>query len=129
MVRLLEHRSLALLAGAGVTVPPHEVAATADAAAEAARRLGGAVMIKALVPRGGRAKAGAVVRADDPEAAAEAAHHLLGESVGAFPVREVLVQLGSQSAASALRRSPSTAWHAVRWCSYRPLGASTSRTL
>jgi succinyl-CoA synthetase beta subunit len=33
-----------------------------------------------------------VVRADDPEAAAEAAHRLLGGSVGAFPVREVLVQ-------------------------------------
>jgi succinyl-CoA synthetase beta subunit len=92
MVRLLEHSSLDLLAEANITVPPHEVAASADAAAEATRRLGGPVVVKALVPRGGRAKAGAVIRADDPRAAAEAARRLLGESVGAFPVRQVLVQ-------------------------------------
>lgn len=92
MTRLLEHHALQLLEAAGVPVAPHRAARTAEAATEAARTLGGRVVVKALVPAGGRAKAGAVVTADTPEEAGTAALALLGRSVGHFPVGEVLVQ-------------------------------------
>jgi succinyl-CoA synthetase beta subunit len=92
MTRLLEHHGLQLLAEAGVRVAPGRAVATAAAAAEAARALGGHVVVKALVPAGGRAKAGAVRVVASPEAAGVAADELLGGCVGHFPVREVLVQ-------------------------------------
>lgn len=92
MTRLLEHHSLDLLAQAGVPVAPHRVAGTPEEAAEAAAALGGRVVVKALVPAGGRGKAGAVRPADGPEATAAAASALLGRTVGHFPTARVLVQ-------------------------------------
>jgi succinyl-CoA synthetase beta subunit len=93
MTRLLEHWSLQLLQEAGVAVAPYRLADTPAAVAEAARALGGPVVVKALVPAGGRGKAGAVIRADSPEAAAEVAQRLLGRRLGHFPVRQLLVQI------------------------------------
>ncbi len=92
MTRLLEHHSLDLLQAAGVPVAPYRAVSTPGAAAEAAHALGGSVMVKALVPAGGRQKAGGVARADTPQAAAELAGALLGRQLGHFPVRQVLVQ-------------------------------------
>lgn len=92
MTRLLEHHSLDLLAQSGVPVPAYRAAATPEASGEAARALGGKVVVKALVPAGGRGKAGAVRPADGPEAAAEAARALLGRTLGHFPILHVLVQ-------------------------------------
>ncbi|MBI4540818.1 MAG: acetate--CoA ligase family protein [Gemmatimonadetes bacterium] len=93
MTRLLEHHSLDLLAVAGVAVAPYRVADSPDAAAGAARALAGPVVVKALVPAGGRGKAGRVVTAETPEAAAAAAAELLGSRLGHFPISEVLVQV------------------------------------
>ncbi|OGB94069.1 MAG: hypothetical protein A3G35_05395 [candidate division NC10 bacterium RIFCSPLOWO2_12_FULL_66_18] len=92
MARLLEHHSLDLLAKGGVAVAPYRAAADPEAAAEAARALGGPVVVKALVPTGGRGKAGAVKVAETPAAAADAARELLGRTLGHFPVTQVLVQ-------------------------------------
>jgi succinyl-CoA synthetase beta subunit len=92
MTRLLEHHGLQLLEAAGVPVAPSRTVSTPEAAADAARALGGRVVVKALVPVGGRAKAGAVVSTDTAEATAEAARRLLGRTVGHFPVAQVLVQ-------------------------------------
>ena len=92
MTRLLEHHSLSLVRDSGVEVPPYRVSRTAEEAERAAGDLGGRVVVKALVPVGGRGKQGAVVFADDPRAAADRASRLLGTQVGAFPVDRVLVQ-------------------------------------
>ena len=92
MTRLLEHHGLALLQSAGVAVAPYRAVGAPDGAVETARALGGRVVVKALVPAGGRGKAGAVRLADTPEAAGVAARDLLGRHVGHFPVAEVLVQ-------------------------------------
>ena len=92
MTRLLEHHGLQLLEAAGLTVAPYRAVETPAEATEAARALGGPVVVKALVPAGGRGKAGAVRAVDTPEAAGEAAGDLLGRRVGHFPVERVLVQ-------------------------------------
>ncbi|HXJ78769.1 MAG TPA: ATP-grasp domain-containing protein [Candidatus Methylomirabilis sp.] len=92
MTRLLEHQSLLLLEAAGVTVAPYRAVDTPAAAAEAARALGGPVILKALVPAGGRQKAGGVTRITEPADAASAAGRLLGSTLGHFPVTQVLVQ-------------------------------------
>lgn len=92
MTRLLEHQSLGLLDAAGVAVATYRAVSTPHAAEEAARELGGPVMVKALIPAGGRQKAGGVSRVATPRDAAEMAEQLLGRTIGHFPVREVLVQ-------------------------------------
>lgn len=92
MARLLEHRSLALLESGGVTVAPYRVATSPEEAAQAARALGGPVVVKALVPTGGRGKLGAVQRAETPQAAAEATRGLIGQTLGHFAISQVLVQ-------------------------------------
>src|SRR5882724_7424478 len=92
MARLLEHHSLGLLQAAGVAVAAYRAVRTPQAAAEAAAELGGSVVVKALVPVGGRQKAGGVAKIATPQAAAEAAERLLGLRLGHFPVDQVLVQ-------------------------------------
>jgi len=92
MTRLLEHHSLGLLQAAGVAVAAYRAVRTPQAAAEAAAELGGTVVVKALVPAGGRQKAGGVTKVATPGAAAEAAERLLGTRLGHFPVEQVLVQ-------------------------------------
>lgn len=92
MSRLLEDQSKRLLAAAGITVPRGRVVATAEAAIEAAHELGGRAVVKALVPLGGKGKAGGVRLTDDPVAAGAAAAALLGHRLGHFPVERVLVE-------------------------------------
>src|SRR5947207_3124179 len=92
MTRLLEHHCLDLLNGAGVQVAPYRAVDTPDAAADAARAIGGPIIVKVLVPTGGRGRAGGVIPVDSPEAAADAARTLLGREHRNFPVHQVLVQ-------------------------------------
>ena len=91
MSRLLEHHTLELFERAGIPVPPYHVVAGADQAAEAARELGGSVVLKALIPVGGRGKAGAIQRARSPEEARTIAKALLGSTLLHFPVEQLLV--------------------------------------
>jgi succinyl-CoA synthetase beta subunit len=91
MARLLEHDALAILADVAVALPRWAVAGSVEEAAAAATSLGGAVVLKALVPVGGRGKAGAVQVATHPEQAAVVAADLLNRCVGEFPVRRLLV--------------------------------------
>lgn len=92
MARLLEHHAKALLREAGVRVPAGEVVASPEDAFRAAKTLGGSVVVKALVPVGGKGKAGVVRMAETPEDAARAAGELLGRTVGGWEVRQVLVE-------------------------------------
>lgn len=92
MARLLEHDAKAILAARGIPVPRGEAVFSPKAARQVASALGGAVVVKALVPVGKRGKAGAVRLVADPEAAEEAAAALLGREIGGFPVERVLVE-------------------------------------
>jgi succinyl-CoA synthetase beta subunit len=92
VARLLEDHSLGLLEAAGVPVAPYRAVGAPSEAEAAARALGGPVVVKALVPAGGRQKAGGVVRVESPAVAAAAAEKLLGGMLGHFPVTRVLVQ-------------------------------------
>ena len=92
MPRVFEDRAKALLRDAGVRVPQGRSVGTPEEAAEAARAVGGPVMVKALVPVGKRGKAGAILTADTPGEAEEAARKLLGRTVHHFPVKRLLVE-------------------------------------
>ncbi len=91
MARLLEHHALDLLKQAGVPVPPFRVVSTPGTAREAAGSLGGPVVLKALIPVGGRGKVGAIRMAQTPGEAFDQAQELLGRTILNFPVRELLV--------------------------------------
>jgi succinyl-CoA synthetase beta subunit len=91
MARLLEHHTLELLDRAGVAVPRFRVVASAEAAGDACAALGGSVILKALIPVGGRGKAGAIRHAATPDQAAAVARGLLGRAVLNFPVQRLLV--------------------------------------
>lgn len=98
MARLLESDALKILQQAEVPIPQFEVACTADAAREAALRLPSPAVIKALIPVGGRGKAGAIKVAHSADEAWEMADSLLGKTVLNFPVHEILVSEGLQIA-------------------------------
>jgi succinyl-CoA synthetase beta subunit len=86
-----EYQARDLLRGFGLPVPEHALASTPEEAAAAAQRLGGAVVVKAQVHAGGRGKAGGVKVAPTPQAARDAAKHILGLTIKGLPVRRVLV--------------------------------------
>ena len=78
-MNLHEYQSKQLFANYGIPVPTGYVAANAEEAAAAARRIGGAKwVVKAQVHAGGRGKGGGVKLVDSPEAAGKAAAAMLG---------------------------------------------------
>jgi succinyl-CoA synthetase beta subunit len=86
-----EYQAKELLAAQGVPVPMGEVATTPEQAEEIARRIGGAVVVKAQVHTGGRGKAGGVKLAGTPAEAREKAEAILGLDIKGFRVEKVLV--------------------------------------
>ncbi len=76
-MKIHEYQSRQLLADTGVPVPSAEVVESADAAADAHRKIGGRVVVKAQVFAGGRGKAGFVKLCDTPEQTREAASFML----------------------------------------------------
>ncbi len=99
-LNLHEYQAKGLFAQHGLSVPAGRVAETADAAAAAARELGGdAWVVKAQVHAGGRGKAGGIRRCTSLDAVAEAAGALLGSRLvthqtdaSGLPVGRVLVE-------------------------------------
>lgn len=75
---LQEAQSKTLIARFGVRVPDGLAARTPDEAAEGARRLGGPVMVKALIHAGGRDPVGGVRLAETPDEAHAEADRMLG---------------------------------------------------
>jgi succinyl-CoA synthetase beta subunit len=73
-----EYQAKALLREYGVSVPEGELANTPAEAAEAARRLGGTVAVKAQIHAGGRGKGGGIKLAKSPSEAQQAASEILG---------------------------------------------------
>ncbi|MBK7406044.1 MAG: acetate--CoA ligase family protein [Phycisphaerales bacterium] len=92
MARLHEHQAKGILSRAGIATPRGRVATSPDEAAHAAEDLGRPVVVKIQAFTTGRKAMGGVAFADDPNQASAHAHRMLGMSVGAFPVREVLVE-------------------------------------
>ncbi|MCZ6477554.1 MAG: ADP-forming succinate--CoA ligase subunit beta [Gemmatimonadetes bacterium] len=86
-----EYQAREIFRAHGLPVPDSEVVDTPEGAAEAARSLGGRVVIKAQVHAGGRGKAGGVKLAADPEEARDAAGVILGMEIKGLRVRKVLV--------------------------------------
>ena len=88
---LYEYQAKHLFDSHGVPVTAGEVCATPDAAHEAARKIGSAVVVKAQVKTGGRGKAGGVKLAATPDDALARAQDILGLDIKGHVVRRVLV--------------------------------------
>jgi succinyl-CoA synthetase beta subunit len=97
-VDLYEHQARDVFAAHGVPVPRGAVADTAAEAADRARELDGAVVVKAQVKTGGRGKAGGVQLARTPEEAQEKASAILGMDIKGHTVHRVLVTEASDIA-------------------------------
>jgi succinyl-CoA synthetase beta subunit len=100
-VNIHEYQAKELLAAEGIPVPMGEVATTPEQAEEIARRLGGAVVVKAQVHTGGRGKAGGVKLAQTPEEAREKAQAILGMDIKGLTVEKVLIAPAAEIASEA----------------------------
>jgi succinyl-CoA synthetase beta subunit len=89
---LFEYQGKELLRKFDVPVPEGRVAETPDDAAEAAKGLGGKVVVKAQVQVGGRGKAGGIKLASSPEEAKDVASQILGMDIKGHTVKRVLVE-------------------------------------
>jgi succinyl-CoA synthetase beta subunit len=101
-VDLLEFQGKQLFARHGVPVPTGEVADTAEAAVEAAERIGYPCVIKAQVQIGGRGKAGGIKMAEDRDQVTAHANAILGMDIrgprgeGPFTVHRVWIEGASE---------------------------------
>jgi succinyl-CoA synthetase beta subunit len=77
-MKIHEYQAKQILARYGVRIPRGELAVSRDEAREAARRLGGTVVVKAQIHAGGRGKGGGVKVAKSPEEAGQLAEKMLG---------------------------------------------------
>src|SRR5688500_7730776 len=89
---LYEYQGKEVLRKFEVPVPEGRVATTPDEAAEAARGLGGKVVVKAQVQVGGRGKAGGIKLASSPDEARDVANQILGMDIKGHTVERVLVE-------------------------------------
>jgi succinyl-CoA synthetase beta subunit len=92
MAKILENHTKELLAKAGIAVPKGKVAATADKAREAAMELGTPCIVKALVPKGKKGKAGLIREAKTAEEAAGIAGQLIGSKADDLIVQQVYIE-------------------------------------
>jgi succinyl-CoA synthetase beta subunit len=105
-VKIHEYQAKSVLARFGVPVPRGEVVVTATEAGEAARRLGGSVVVvKAQIHAGGRGKGGGVKLAKSPDEAERVAKQMIGMTLVTHQtgpdgrkVSRVLVEEGLQIA-------------------------------
>jgi succinyl-CoA synthetase beta subunit len=97
-VDLMEYQAKELFAEHDVPVALGVVVEEPEEAADAARRLGGRVVVKAQVKTGGRGKAGGVRLAANPDEAVERAREILGMDIKGHTVRRVLVAPGADIA-------------------------------
>ncbi len=96
---LFEYQGKMLFAAEGVPVPDGRVAATPTEAEQAARELGGRVVVKAQVQVGGRGKAGGIALAEGPDDARTKAARILGMDIKGHTVHRVWVEQASDIAA------------------------------
>ena len=97
-MNLHEYQAAEIFAAHGIPTNTGQVVSSASEAERAARKLGGAVVVKAQVHTGGRGKAGGVKLAPSPEAARDAAAAILGLDIRGHTVRKVLVSPAAEIA-------------------------------
>ncbi len=91
-MKIHEHQARDLFRSYGLPVPEGRLATTPSEAFDAARALGGGmVVVKAQVHAGGRGKAGGVKLAKSPDEALQKATAILGMDIKGSKVRKVLV--------------------------------------
>ena len=100
-MNLHEYQGREIFASYGIPVLDALVATSPEEAKEAARKLGGHVVVKAQVHAGGRGKAGGVKLADNPDQAAEVAKAILKLRIKGWPVKKVLVAKAAEIASEA----------------------------
>ncbi len=90
-MKIHEYQARDIFRSFGVPMPEGRIATNPAEAAEAARLIGGMVVVKAQVHAGGRGKAGGVKLAKTPEETAEKAKAILGMDIKGSIVRKVLI--------------------------------------
>jgi succinyl-CoA synthetase beta subunit len=90
-VDLYEYQARDLFEAHGVPVLKGAVASTAEEAADAARSIGGRVVVKAQVKVGGRGKAGGVKLAENADDARDKASAILGMDIKGHTVHKVMI--------------------------------------
>jgi succinyl-CoA synthetase beta subunit len=100
-VNIHEYQAKDLLRAEGVPIPAGEIATTSDEVEAIARKLGGAVVVKAQVHVGGRGKAGGVKLAKTPQEARAVAMKILGMQIKGLTVYKVLVTAAAEIAHEA----------------------------
>ncbi len=91
-MKLREHQAKDIFSSHGITIPKGEVVTTEQDAVDAARRLGGAAVLKPQLGIKGRGKVGGIGFADTPEEAGSEARRLLGSDVRGETVHTLLVE-------------------------------------
>jgi succinyl-CoA synthetase beta subunit len=87
-----EYEAKKLLRGYGLYIPPGEVAVNPEDAREIAARLGGGAVVKALIPTGGRGKAGGVKLCETAQDVFDTAALMLGKPLLGYTVERVLIE-------------------------------------
>ena len=87
-----EHAAKALLKARGMPVPSGRTVDSPDAAADAARALGGPCVVKAQAPTGKRGKTGGIRPVDTPGEARAAATAILGMTIDGHRIDRLLVE-------------------------------------
>jgi len=90
-LNLHEYQSKELFRGAGIPVPPGEVASSVEEAVQAASRFSYPVVVKAQVLIGGRGKAGGVKVVRTPEELRREAGRILGMDIRGLTVKRILI--------------------------------------
>ncbi|MCA1553222.1 MAG: ADP-forming succinate--CoA ligase subunit beta [Chloroflexi bacterium] len=90
-MNLHEYQSKRIFGQHGIPVPSGELARSPEEAYQAARKIGGKVVVKAQVLTGGRGKAGGVKVANTPQDAERFAEQILGMNIKGLTVKQVLV--------------------------------------
>ena len=89
---LMEYQGKQVFAKYGIPVSDGRICATAEEAEQAAKEIGGQVVVKAQVQVGGRGKAGGIKLADSPAEAKEHAANILGMDIKGHTVELVWVE-------------------------------------
>src|ERR671914_419429 len=92
---LYEYQGKELFSRFGIPVSEGRLAVTPEEARDAARELGGQVVVKAQVLTGGRGKAGGIKLADAPEEAEQHAKAILGMDINGHVVRKLWIESAS----------------------------------
>lgn len=91
MGRLLENHSMSILQQHQLPVIPFEVTSSPEETRQMGTKLSFPVVVKALVPLGGRGKGGVVKFCKSLEEAVSATDELIGQTFKHFPINQVLI--------------------------------------